>query len=84
MVKLFAQHGDRGDLHLETMYTDGKWEWRVLHAKQGEIDRGGANSLGDATIAAEKAAGGVAIHWYNVGPKVQEIAKPLFHPRASR
>ena len=66
------------------MYTAGKWEWRVIHAKQGEIERGEASSLGDATIAAESAAGRVVIHWYNVGPEVEEIMKPPFTLRASR
>ncbi len=84
MPKLFAQHGDRGDLHLETIYTAGKWGWRVLHAKQGEIECGEAGSLGDATIAAESAAGRVIIHWYNVGPEIVEIAKPPFPLRAYR
>jgi hypothetical protein len=83
MPKLFTQHGDRGNLHLETKYTAGKWGWRVLHAKQGEIESGEASSLGDATIAAEGAAGRVVIHWYNVGPEVEEIAKVPFPLRAS-
>jgi hypothetical protein len=76
MVKLFAQHGDVGGLHLETMCIAGDWEWRVFN-KGFEIGRGAATSLGDAVLAAEEFAGGRPSEWRNIGAEVTDERKKV-------
>lgn len=72
MPTLFAQQADLGVLHLETMCVAGEWEWWVLNMKHRvKIGTGKSASLGDAIIAAEQSAGGLA-QWRNIGPEVVE------------
>jgi hypothetical protein len=77
MARLFAQHGDVGCLHLETMCIEGDWEWRVFN-KGLEIGRGAATSLGDAVLAAEKFAGGRPPEWRDIGAEVTDERKKVF------
>jgi len=52
-----SQHAFAGELHLETRFLDGQWEWEVLKVKHNErINRGRAESLEDAKEKAERVA----------------------------
>jgi hypothetical protein len=35
MARIFAQHATAGQIHLETAFFDGRWEWKVIVLKRG-------------------------------------------------
>jgi hypothetical protein len=70
MDKIFAQHADFGDLHLETRCIDDQWEWQVMAKGRGRIASDKAKSLEQAQEAAKNAAGAEEVEWRSVGPEV--------------
>ena len=70
MDKIFAQHADFGDLHLETRCIDDQWEWQVMAKGRGRIASDKAKSLERAQEAAKNAAGAEEVEWRSIGSEV--------------
>jgi hypothetical protein len=80
MSKVFAEHADAGDFHLETRYLDGRWEWMVFNLRTGSQAQGVGKSLQEAKASAEAVARAKPKQWYPMGrPIVEEPSDPASH-----
>lgn len=68
MFKVFVEHADVGDFHLEICCVNGTWEWSVFHMRTGSKATGQGKSLREAKARAE----GVAA----VKPKWRRVGRP--------
>ena len=76
MAKIFAQHAQVGELHLETNYIEPhRWEWAVIRRDHVRIFDGKSETLAAAKEAAAEAAGLDAskINWEPIGPALENL-----------
>ena len=76
MARIFAQHAQAGDLHLETTYVEPhRREWAVLGKDRQRIFDGESETLEGARDAAIKAAGVDAskVNWKDIGPALENL-----------
>jgi hypothetical protein len=72
MPRVFAQHADAGQFHLETRYVSKHWEWAVFKQKGGPaVFSGTAVSLESAKQSAAAAVGLKDAHWVDIGPAIE-------------
>ena len=67
MARVFAEHANAGDFHLEARYVNEHWEWTVFNLRTGSEAHGVGKSLEDAKASAEKVAGAKPKQWYPMG-----------------
>lgn len=70
--KMFAEHANTGDFHLETRYVNGRWDWTVFNLRTGSEAHGVGESLEDAKASAEGVAGEKPKQWYPMGRPIVE------------
>ena len=79
MSKVFAQHANAGDFHLETHYVNEHWEWTVSNLRTGSEAHGVGKSLEDAKASAESVAGAKPKQWHPMGRPI--TGEPKDNPR---
>jgi hypothetical protein len=72
MAKVFAQHANAGEYHLETSFVDGHWEWKAMAIKKRLPEfTGTASTLEGAKKSAAASIGLIVAEWTNIGPPIE-------------
>jgi len=73
MARIFAQHAEAGEYHLETRYAGpDAWQWLATKTKGSVVEfSGDAADLAGAMKAAAAAIGLKSAEWRNIGPAIE-------------